>query len=64
MDVPTIVTQERVQHRQVEHIVEVPVPMIQEEIVHPGPVWIDRRVGLQGWKQRGELGSSHEKVHQ
>lgn len=34
MHIPKIMTQSRVQHQHVEEVVEVPVPMQQEEVVH------------------------------
>ena len=39
-----VVVQQRVQHRQVEQLVEVPIPQIEEEIVHVPKIITQQRV--------------------
>ena len=38
--------QDRVQHQQVEQVVEVPVPMQQEEVVHVPKIFTQTRASL------------------
>lgn len=47
MHIPKIMTQSRVQHQHVEEVVEVPVPMQQEEVVHVPKIITQTRVQQQ-----------------